>query len=70
MNLPDIYLKFMKPDVWNGLVLASIFIGLAWGIVRLMKDRAVYTHRQRALLSNQSASSQARSSRSHEQDQT
>ena len=33
---------FMKPDVWSGLVLGTVLIGLALAIVRLMSDRAAY----------------------------
>jgi len=45
--MPDIYLDFMKPAVWNALVLAVVFIGVALAILRLMKDRAAYDIKQR-----------------------
>ena len=35
-------LNFMKPDVWDGLVLGAVLIGLALAILRLMSDRAAY----------------------------
>jgi hypothetical protein len=43
----DFHLDFMKPDVWNGLVLGSVLIGLALGVLRLMRDRAEYRLQQR-----------------------
>ncbi len=45
--MPDVYLDFMKPAVWNALVLAVVFIGIALAILRLMKDRAAYDIKQR-----------------------
>ena len=35
-------LNFMKPDVWDGLVLGTVLIGLALAILRVMSDRAAY----------------------------
>jgi hypothetical protein len=35
-------LNFMKPDVWDGLVLGTVLIGLALAVVRVMSDRAAY----------------------------
>jgi hypothetical protein len=35
-------LNFMKPDIWDGLVLGTVLIGLALAIVRVMSDRAAY----------------------------
>lgn len=46
--MPDFYFSFMTPDVWDALVLATVFIGLAFAILRLMKDRAAYAYRQRS----------------------
>jgi len=31
-------LEFMTPDVWNGLILGVVFIGLALAILRLYRD--------------------------------
>ncbi len=35
-------LDFMKPDVWDGLVLGAVLIGLSLAILRLLRDRAAY----------------------------
>jgi hypothetical protein len=40
-------LDFMKPDVWDGLVLGTVLIGLSLAILRLMSDRAVYKREQK-----------------------
>ncbi len=32
------WLEFMTPDVWNGLVLAVVIIGLALAALRLYRD--------------------------------
>lgn len=32
------YLDFMSPDVWNGLVIGVVLIGLALAILRLITD--------------------------------
>jgi hypothetical protein len=39
-------LNFMKPDVWDGLVLGTVLIGLALAILRVMSDRAAYKLQQ------------------------
>jgi hypothetical protein len=39
-------LNFMKPDIWDGLVLGTVLIGLALAILRLMSDRAAYKMEQ------------------------
>jgi hypothetical protein len=39
-------LDFMKPDVWDGLVLGTVLIGLSLAILRLMSDRIVYKREQ------------------------
>jgi hypothetical protein len=31
-------LDFMTPDVWNGLVIAVVLIGLAFAVLRLYND--------------------------------
>lgn len=32
------WLEFMTPDVWNGLVLAVVIVGLALAALRLYRD--------------------------------
>jgi hypothetical protein len=32
------HLEFMTPDVWNGLVLGVVFIGLAFALLHLYRD--------------------------------
>jgi hypothetical protein len=36
------HLNFMTPDVWNGLVIGSILIGLALAALRIMHDWSLY----------------------------
>ncbi|NDJ76322.1 MAG: hypothetical protein GYB65_08675 [Chloroflexi bacterium] len=38
--------NFMKPGIWDGLVLATIFVGLALAILRLYADWMLHQHRQ------------------------
>lgn len=45
--MPDFYLKFMTPDVWDGLVLGIILIGVALAVLRLYRDRSRYIARQK-----------------------
>ena len=40
------HLDFMTPDIWEGLVLGTIFIGLSLAALRLMRDRALYKRQQ------------------------
>ena len=42
-------LDFMKPDVWNGLVIGTILIGLSLAILRLISDRVAYQREQEIL---------------------
>lgn len=35
-------LEFMKPTVWDGLVIGITVIGLALAAIRLVKNRAAY----------------------------
>lgn len=39
-------LDFMKPEIWDGLVIGITVIGLALAAIQLMKNRAAY-RRQR-----------------------
>ncbi len=39
-------LDFMKPDVWDGVVIGVTLIGVALAILRLMADRAFYQQQQ------------------------
>lgn len=59
--MPDFYLKFMTPDVWDALLLGVILIGLALAALRLMKDRSVYDLQRRR---TQSAEESRRTKRS------
>lgn len=45
--MPDLYLKFMTPDIWDALVIAVILIGMALAVLRLLKDYMLYQARQR-----------------------
>ena len=38
--------NFMKPDIWDGLVLASILVGAALAVLRLLSDWTDYQRRQ------------------------
>ena len=40
-------LDFMTPDVWDGLVMGVVLIGLSLAIVRLMSDRSAHQRQQR-----------------------
>lgn len=46
-------LDFLKPNVWDGLVLGTILIGVSLAVLRLMSDRAVYKRTQRRRAENQ-----------------
>jgi hypothetical protein len=35
-------LDFLKPDIWDGLVIGVTLIGIALAILRIMSDRAAY----------------------------
>jgi len=39
------HLDFMTPDIWNGLVIGTILIGVSLAILRLMSDWAVHKKR-------------------------
>jgi hypothetical protein len=45
--MPDFYLDFMTSDVWDGLVIGVILIGMALAVLRLYRDRARYIARQK-----------------------
>lgn len=36
------HLDFLTPDVWNGLVIGTILIGLAFAALRLLRDWTAY----------------------------
>jgi len=40
-------LDFLTPDVWNGLVIGTILIGLAFAALRLLRDWTAYQDRRR-----------------------
>lgn len=40
---------FMKPDIWDGLVIAVTFVGIALAILCLMNDYTLYQRRQQHL---------------------
>lgn len=44
--MADMYLDFMTPDVWDGLVIGVILIGLSLAILRLAQDRTRYLRRR------------------------
>jgi hypothetical protein len=39
-------LDFLKPDIWDGLVLGTVLIGFSLAILRLISDRAEYKRAQ------------------------
>ncbi len=39
-------INFLKPDIWDGVVLGTVLIGLALAILRVMSDRAAYKLQQ------------------------
>lgn len=39
-------LDFMTPDIWDGLVVGVMFIGLSLAALRLIRDRAAYKRQQ------------------------
>ncbi len=41
------HLDFLKSDIWDGLVLGTVLVGLSLAILRIMDDLNVY-RRQRA----------------------
>ncbi|MCL4239543.1 MAG: hypothetical protein KJ047_14985 [Anaerolineae bacterium] len=41
------HLDFLTPDVWNGLVIGTILIGLAFAALRLLRDWTVYQDARR-----------------------
>lgn len=40
------HLDFMKPDVWNGLVLGVVLIGLALAALRVLSDWTAFQRRR------------------------
>jgi hypothetical protein len=44
--MTDIHFDFMTPDVWDGLVIGIILIGLSLAILRLYQDRTRYLRRR------------------------
>jgi hypothetical protein len=42
------HLDFLTPDVWNGLVLGTILIGLALAALRLLRDWTAYQDGRRS----------------------
>jgi hypothetical protein len=46
-EMPDFYLDFMTPDIWDGLVIGVILVGVALAILRLYADRARYLAKQK-----------------------
>ncbi|MEP0763853.1 MAG: hypothetical protein HRF48_14075 [Chloroflexota bacterium] len=41
------HLDFLTPDVWNGLVIGTILIGLAFAALRLLRDWTAYQDARR-----------------------
>jgi hypothetical protein len=40
------HVDFMTPDVWDGLVIGVVFIGVALAILRLYSDLSLYKRRK------------------------
>jgi hypothetical protein len=40
------HLEFMKPEIWDGLVIGVILVGLALAVLRIMSDRSAYRREQ------------------------
>jgi hypothetical protein len=40
------HFDFMTPDIWDGLVLGVVLIGLSLAVLRLIRDREVYKRQQ------------------------
>jgi hypothetical protein len=40
------HLEFMKPDIWDGLVIGVVLVGLALAVLRIIGDRSVYRREQ------------------------
>lgn len=59
-------LNFMKPDIWDGLVLGTVLIGLALAILRVMSDRAAYKLEQE--LERRKAERQANETEDHQEE--
>lgn len=43
------HLEFMKPEIWDGLVIGVVLVGLALAVLRIMSDRATYRREQSRL---------------------
>jgi hypothetical protein len=43
------HLEFMKPDIWDGLVIGVVLVGLALAVLRIMSDRSAYRREQSRL---------------------
>ncbi len=46
-------LDFMKPELWDGLVIGVTFVGIALAILRLMNDYAFFQRKQQRIASHQ-----------------
>jgi hypothetical protein len=40
------HLEFMKPDIWDGLVIGVVLVGLALAVLRIISDRSAYRREQ------------------------
>jgi hypothetical protein len=40
------HLEFMKPEIWDGLVIGVVLVGLALAVLRIMSDRSAYKREQ------------------------
>jgi hypothetical protein len=40
------HLDFMKPDIWDGLVIGVVLVGLALAVLRIISDRSAYRRKQ------------------------
>jgi len=40
------HLNFMTPDVWDGLVIGAVLVGLSLAVLRIMDDLNVYRRKR------------------------
>jgi hypothetical protein len=43
------HLEFMTPEIWDGLVIGVVLVGLALAVLRIMNDRSAYRREQSRL---------------------
>lgn len=40
------HLDFMKPEIWNGLVIGTVLIGVSLAVLRIMDDLKVHQRKR------------------------